>query len=230
MIRNVLRHFVARTRGIRLHSAQVNYDYRVYGTSYGGWPIIDKSLTDNSIVYSFGVGEDISFDLDIIREFGCSVWGFDPTPKCVDWIGHQSLPGQFHFEQTGLASKEGMVEFFPPANVTHVSYSAAPGVRQNKASILAPVKPLASIMRYLGHDAIDVLKMDIEGFEYGAIENILQTTIRPKQLLVEFHHGMYNNDNRQTREAVKSLCAAGYKLFYVADGGREYGFAMTELR
>lgn len=227
MLKSILRRSIARIKRVRLHNAQTDAAFTVYGTPYGGWPVIDGTLSDNSVVYSFGIGEDISFDVGIIGKFDCNVWGFDPTPKCANWIERQNLPSRFHFHQIGLDSKEGMVEFFPPANPEHVSYSASPGAGQDKSGISAPVKPVEMIMKELGHTSIDVLKMDIEGFEYRVLEAILTTTVRPKQLLVEFHHGMYGNERHQTIRAVESLCAAGYRLFYVADGGREYGFVMA---
>lgn len=224
VMRRFLRRLRAQSKGIRLHGAELKRSYKVYGTSYGGWPALDQSLSADSIVYSFGLGEDISFDTEIIRNFGCSVWGFDPTPKSVEWMARQRLPPQFNFKSVGLAAKEGEIEFFPPADSKHVSYSVAPGKEQRQPSVRAPVQPLAAIMRDLGHNAVDLLKMDIEGFEYEVIPDLIRGQIRPKQLLVEFHHQMYNICNEQTCEAVDKLKGYGYGLFYVSDGGREYGF------
>lgn len=70
--------------------------------------------------------------------------------------------------------------------------------------------------------------MDIEGFEYSVIEDILKGSIRPKQLLVEFHHGMYGFSSSRTEEAVTQLSTCGYKLFYVSSSGHEYGFVFDE--
>jgi len=36
-----------------------------YGSPYGGFYVDPTLLDENSVVYSFGIGEDISFDLDI---------------------------------------------------------------------------------------------------------------------------------------------------------------------
>ncbi len=32
-----------------------------FGSEYGGWDIAFENVTQNSIVYSFGIGEDVSF-------------------------------------------------------------------------------------------------------------------------------------------------------------------------
>jgi len=34
-----------------------------------------------AVVYSLGIGEDISFDLALIEKYGARVHAFDPTPK-----------------------------------------------------------------------------------------------------------------------------------------------------
>ena len=52
------------------------------GTNYGGW-IIPKniSLNENSVVYSGGVGEDISFDIKLQSKYGSNIILIDPTEK-----------------------------------------------------------------------------------------------------------------------------------------------------
>ena len=54
------------------------------GTDYGGWLIPKKiSLNENSIVYSGGAGEDISFDLKLQDKYNCNILLIDPTQKAV---------------------------------------------------------------------------------------------------------------------------------------------------
>ena len=55
-------------------------------------------------------------------------------------------------------------------------------------AIEVPVRRLSTIMRELGHGAIDLLKMDIEGAEYEVIADLLACGADVRQLLVEFHH------------------------------------------
>lgn len=209
-----------------LHRPEIALPMTVFGTEYGGWPLVDGLVGPTSVVYSVGVGEDISFDLAIIEAFKCMVWAFDPTPKAVQWIGRQQLPQNFHFLPIGLAAIDGKAKFFAPANSDFVSFSSAPPSRTGQIAvpILGEVRRLSSIMQELGHSKINVLKMDIEGFEYDVIDDILSGSARPEHLLVEFHHGLYGIAPRRTRHAVAKLRLAGYSLFYVSPSGHEYGF------
>jgi FkbM family methyltransferase len=202
----------------------VNLPFDFLGTKYGGWPLL-ASTPRGAVVYSFGIGEDISFDLGAIERFGCLVHGFDPTPRSLAWVRRQTLPEQFAFHPIGIAAEDGEAEFFAPAIDGHVSFSASPSSPAVGKPIKAPVMRLETILSRFNHRAPAILKMDIEGFEYGVIDDILAGSLRPSQLLVEFHHGMYDGIGKEkTIAAVDALRNAGYRIFYVSDAGREYGF------
>lgn len=163
------------------------------GTDYGGWGIDLTLLNQESIVYSFGVGTDISFDKKIIEIFGCKVYAFDPTPRCLEWIKTQNLPKNFEFIEFGLSDFDGVSFFDLPPKDTWVSFSETKNPKNN--SVECEVKTLKTIMRLLNHVNIDVLKIDIEGSEYHVIPNILENKIFPKQILVEFHDNYKNKIN-----------------------------------
>lgn len=86
----------------------------VFGKDPCAWCICPDGLTRDSVVYSFGVGRDISFDLDLIERFGLTVHAFDPTPGSISWIKSQQLPAQFHMHEFGLAHIDGAVRLYPP--------------------------------------------------------------------------------------------------------------------
>ena len=76
-------------------------DHQVFGDDQHEWPIIADLISDkNAIVYSFGVGSNVSWDSAIIERFGCKVWGFDPTPRSIEWFNKTPMPGRLSFCET----------------------------------------------------------------------------------------------------------------------------------
>ena len=203
---------------------QVRYATTRLGSQYGGWSIIAENLNSESIIYSFGVGDDISFDLALIDEFGLTVHAFDPTPKSIAWVRKQSIPDRFILHEVGLADFDGEVLFRPPENPDHISHTALERPETDDQSFSVPVKQLSTILNELGHTQIALLKMDIEGSEYHVIESLAKTDIRPIQLLVEFHHRFPSVGLKETQRSLKQLREMGYKLFSISDRGEEFGF------
>ncbi|MDX1509174.1 MAG: FkbM family methyltransferase, partial [Woeseiaceae bacterium] len=91
--------------------------------------------------------------------------------------------------------------------------------------IEVPCYTVATIAEKLGHSRIDILKLDIEGAEYDVLDGLLQSDVRPTQLLVEFHHRFFENGLQRTADIIERLRDAGYKIMAVrAESGREIGF------
>jgi hypothetical protein len=100
------------TTGSRLHSPQISCPKVYHGSDYGGWTVCPDGLNENSIIYSFGVGDDASFDLDVIKTYGAQIFAFDPTPNSIQWVKSQEWPVNFHFFPFGVAAQDGMIDFF----------------------------------------------------------------------------------------------------------------------
>ena len=206
---------------------QVRCTKAYFGNEHAEWCVCPTGLSEESIVYSFGVGADISFDLGLIRQFGMRVHGFDPTPRSITWVRSQDLPEKFVFHDYGIGGHDGNVLFRAPEDPNHVSYKAVPGGGPGAPLIEAPVHRLATILKKLGHERIDVLKMDIEGAEYEVVQDLISCRNHVKQLLVEFHHSWQEIGLRRTREAVEGLNRAGYKIFYISPSGTEFSFVRS---
>ncbi|WP_225007219.1 MULTISPECIES: FkbM family methyltransferase [Novosphingobium] len=218
---------LSRSRGTRIHSpVAISRPTLRLGSDYGGWVVVPALLNADSVVYGVGVGEDISFDLALIERFGCRVDAFDPTPICGQWIAGQSLPEKFAFHAIGLSPEDGEIPFKKPATDGHVSFSMANGGSSSSGDdiVLCPARRFSTIARDLGHTRVDLLKMDIEGFEYGVIDDMIATGPLPTQWLIEFHHTMYGHKAQETLDAVAKIEAAGYVLFAVSNVGHEYSF------
>ena len=186
--------------------------------------ISTEGLGPETVVYSFGVGTDIGFEISLIRMYGVQVHAFDPSPAAVAWIRTQRLPEEFHFHELGVGTHDGMAEFFSPLDAANPNWSMVTRAAEAGAVVQCPIRRLCSIARMLGHSRIDILKLDIEGAEYGVIADWLKEGPEVHQLLVEFHHRKPQVGNQKTRDAVALLNSNGYKIFYVSSTGPELSF------
>lgn len=98
----------------------------------------------NCLIYSFGVGEDSSFEDELLSTTNCSVFAFDPTVTGIN-LDKDKYPGRVHFHRIGL------------------------GVSESNSS---RIRSLKEIMTERGHSWIDILKVDVEGAEFAAFEQI----------------------------------------------------------
>lgn len=220
----LLRRFLARTPRFPL---EATVDKVHLGTTYGGYAVVPAGLGPHSIVYSFGVGEDASFDLALIERFGATVHAFDPTPRSRAWVDAQVWPPTFHFHPLGVAGADGTLTLHAPPDASHVSYS--PVARKGSAEVVeVPVRTVRSLMAELGHDHVDLIKADIEGAEYEMIADLLAHGPVVDQLLLEFHHHLPTIPLSRTKQALAELRAAGYCLFDQSEAGAEMSFVRRE--
>jgi FkbM family methyltransferase len=193
---------------------------------HGEWYLSPTGVGRDSIVYSLGIGRDLTFDRSVIDRFGADVHAFDPTPAAIAWVRGQVLPPQLHVHEYGVADFDGVAEFAFPVDPENASFSYRGHSAGEASAVRADVRRLGTLMRLLGHSRIDLLKMDIEGAEYEVIEDMLEQRILVKQLLVEFHHRKPWIGPAKTATALDSLRRHGYVLFHVSPSGQECSFLL----
>src|SRR5262249_24376665 len=65
------------------------------GRGHGRWMVWPDPIRPDTVVYSFGVGRDVSFERDLIARFGVTIHAFDPTPLSLEWARREPLPPGF---------------------------------------------------------------------------------------------------------------------------------------
>lgn len=199
-----------------------------YGNLENDWVFCPAQLNENSVVYSFGIGQDISFDLALIEKFDLHVYAFDPTPKSSVWIANQDLHPNFHYFPVGISDHDGILDFYELLGQDMVSFTELRIKGRDNRYISTPlsVQKITSICAKLNHVSIDILKLDIEGSEYSVIPDILNSNIEIQQILVEFHHHFNGIQIEETVKAIKLLNQQGYRIFDVSPNGNEYSFIL----
>lgn len=195
----------------------------------GGWAYDASLLSEFSIVYSLGVGDNIDFDLALIKRCQSNVYAFDPTPTSQSFVDDGERPGQFHFQAWAAAGTDGTLTLYPrvlgSGELSDMMYTLMPEPSSEDSGIEVPAYTIATVADKLGHSRVDLLKMDIEGAEYDVLDGLLASSIRPKQLLVEFHHRFVDKGLERTADVIVRLQSEGYRIFSIcAETGREISF------
>jgi len=208
----------------------VQISHRWYGRPHAGFFVCPDLVRENALVYSFGTGEDVSFDIAMIQHHNCTVHAFDPTPKSIEWVARQSLPSGFHFHPYGIGAETGTVQFNLPANESHVSGSIVDYSHlDTRKRIEVPMRSFPDILSELGLRRIDVLKMDIEGSEYEVIPTILAAEVEIGQILVEIHERYFPDGREKTRKMLELMNEHGFQVFGVSDSLEEISLIHTSL-
>ena len=204
-------------------SLDIHRDTEHHGSEYGGFAILKDSLSANSVVLSCGVGEDVSFDLSIIRKYNCRIVAVDPTPKAVNYVRRHVRTDGFSLLEIAVSSYDGLARFYLPKNQDWVSGSLNQGGKTSSDFIEVSCLRLGSILRKANISRLDLLKLDIEGAEYDVLEEYIsdKESPRAKQIALEFHHHFQNYHKLHTLKLCDRLRKAGYALAWVSPTHRE---------
>jgi len=213
-----------------------------FGTGYGGWTFLDSPHLTNSTVILAGAGEDISFDIALARVYKCKIIIVDPTVRAIRHVegvmerirngissdcafndtgkqdvGSYDLEGvaesQIVLEKQALWNSKGKVKFFAPQNHSHVSHSIL-NIQKTTQYVEVKCTTLVDIIKKYEIVYFPLLKLDIEGAEIEVLENMLDSHIRPIQILVDYDEMNFPNYRSKLRveRSYKKLISNGYEL------------------
>ncbi len=115
----------------------------------------DNLPKGNCIVYSLGSRKDFSFEIDVVAKMKCKVHTFDCT---VGDVRADELPHGVTFHPWCIGSEDALKPFVSDL--------------YDSAGAVAQYYTMSTIMRMLGHSYVDVLKMDIERFEFDVLKSL----------------------------------------------------------
>jgi FkbM family methyltransferase len=170
------------------------------------WTIVTRGLRPDAVIYSGGVGEDITFEQELIRRFGLKIHIFDPAPVAARTVALANIDGLL-FRPIGLAASTAG-RFSIGGGTDSSTWLKAGGSEH------LPCTSIAREMEVNGHDSIDLLKIDIEGFEYEVLESCLAEQIPIKQICVEFHDFFPEIPKAKTKNMIRALESHGFDLIH----------------
>lgn len=205
---------------------RIKTDVEVDTVHEGGWTYCPQFLSQSSIIYSFGIGDDLVFELNVIRRSGAAVYAFDPTVTLGRLKLFYDLPDCLTFHPWAAAASDGMMRLYPrvrDGSISNSMFTFLPNPAVEHLAQSVHCKSIPSVAQELGHEEIDILKIDIEGAEYAVLAALLVSKLRPKQILVEFHHRHPALTKKHTVDTLEALRNCGYKVFSCSPTIREVG-------
>jgi FkbM family methyltransferase len=149
------------------------------GSEYGGFWIDPALIANGSTAICAGIGNDITFDVELIRRFGCRIIGIDPTQRAREHIERKMRDDTIAPEN---------YDFIPRALYGHEetlychSFRTIWGSGGDKSQSVTP-EELFDI-----HKNVSLVKLDIEGCEFSVISELEFVPDSVKQFCIEFHH------------------------------------------
>lgn len=178
---------------------------------------ICPDLSETSFVISGGAGYDISFELELIENFDSKVILLDPSlPGITAVRALPHLPDQLTFLESGLPARSGKTMLYEPEDQPDKrSWRISGDGKGTEYDFLS----IPDILKKFGQS-----KIDIEGFEYEVLDQVLNDQTDIRQICVEFHQGPeYGNKTGWDRwRFIFRLLRAGYRLIHVRN--RDYTF------
>ncbi|KAG0205643.1 hypothetical protein BGX28_002759 [Mortierella sp. GBA30] len=128
-----------------------------------GLSLLSKENTKKCVVYSMGVFDDSSFEAELLRVTNCEVFAFDGSVDGI--VGEAQGNPRMHFQKVFIGAED---KIDASGNTW---------------------KSLRTIMKEYGHEWIDLLKIDIEGYEYPTMTALMDSyDVLPfSQLQIELH-------------------------------------------
>jgi FkbM family methyltransferase len=194
-------------------------DVKRVGDENSGW-VINVSPPP-TVAYCAGVGKGMSLELELAKMAARPVLVFDPSPTGINTAAESDAPN-LKFFPLGLTAKAGVVQFSVPVDPDEGSYSVVQG---GVDVVSFECVDLPTIMSRNGDAYIDLLKMDIEGFEFDIVTQLLDQNIPVRQLCVEFHRWLRPG---ATLKLIARLYRAGYRIIYKQYG--DYTFLLKDSR
>lgn len=174
----------------------------------------DLLKPSNCIVYSIGSKSNYVFEKGLIERFNCEIHVFDPF---LVESTERSLHAGIHLHSWGVDSESHDVL----------------RRRRNGTTTTLQMKSLPDIVSALGHEGliIDILKIDVEGFEVGILNDpgmwgqLKNISTEFSQVLAEIHLSGINRetflwqnsslyDGSQIDMLFREMTSQGYGLFH----------------
>jgi FkbM family methyltransferase len=222
---------------VQLDSKQISIEGRaVLVSGQDGDPYFDGILADlvtDDLVMLFAteylsadavvldVGANIGLTTAFFAEFapGGVIHSFEPSPEAFPYLVETVRINGFTnvvLYQLGLGSVSGELSFVDDPNSASASHLAIDETGRRGSSLKVDVETVDEVVERVGIDRLDLIKIDVEGFDLDVVEGALTTIERLKPAcILEFNtFTMQAFRNRSPREVLETLLSVFDSVYF----------------
>jgi FkbM family methyltransferase len=162
---------------------------------------IEWPLTQESVVIDVG-GYIGRWALQIVERYHPRLYVFEPQPwaadVCRDVLGDNATVLPF-----GLGAESGSMP------MGRYETDGCSFLREDAPVVTCPIREIGETLQKIGISTIDLMMMNIEGYEYILLPHMLDQGILPQRLMVQFHP--FDAYVAQTGPLQQRMEQAGYR-------------------
>ena len=185
--------------------------------------VFHADLSSDSVVIDAGCSFEADFSLYLIERYGLKSYAVDPTLKHREALKRLEEEHAEHFDYVPLAvsATDGTLTFHESRTKESGSFFDDHVYIENCDTHSYQVKSvgLASLLKHIDVERVDLLKLDLEGAEYELLSTIEKEETLPfDQIFVEFHHHAITHfDKADTQRIVDRMASFGFSSFSLDD-------------
>jgi FkbM family methyltransferase len=179
-------------------------------------PFLNNIVKENDVVVDIGASCGTFAHYCLTRK-AKKVVCVEPSPSF--YILNKTFDSRVERYNCALGTSDGYKQFYFTENTTLNSFKIDDQKKYDTDNLIGAVRTvtvecmtLNSVIKRSNLNKIDLLKLDIEGFEYDIFKSLsVDVLANIDQVLIEFHH----NNNHRTQIIVDKLVQSGYDLKYL---------------
>jgi FkbM family methyltransferase len=185
--------------------------------------LYQPDLASGAVVIDAGCSYEADFSLCLIRRHDVRAFGVDPTRKHRAALRQleTEYPGRFAHVPCAIASTDATLTFHESRiNESGSLFSDHVNVLHDEiTSYDVEAVTLPTLLKRIGIETVEILKLDLEGAEYDLLERVTADDLRPfRQMFVEFHHHAVDHfGEAETRRIVERISSFGFRAFSIDD-------------
>lgn len=181
--------------------------------------IYKERFNKDTVVVDVGCADDPDFSLFMMETFGVKAYAVDPTRKHFDALKkiENNRDGQFKHLPLAVANESGTLTFHESKINASGSLLDSHTNITNDETVSYEVEAVTvpDLLKRIGAEKIDFLKLDLEGIEYHLLGSATREDFEcVDQLFVEFHHHCIPEYSKaDTQRLAESVKEFGFERF-----------------